>query len=159
MTSARVSRAMRANKSEGRRMRLLLQRAPEEITKPLKAVFLESAQAVQFDAIRLCASNELKALLVSPRAIGVKSNGFKVEFGFRTKQMRTRGWFAHFLEFGTKPHSLARGKKDSGAAGWHPGMAAQPFMQPAADMNRRENRKRVQQAMNIAVKRMVRRGK
>ena len=58
--------------------------------------------------------------------------------------------YAHLVEFGTRPHSLAKGdriaRKDGKRSGsvrqtqgarHHPGTSAQPFLRPALDANRR----------------------
>jgi len=46
-------------------------------------------------------------------------------------------FYAHFIEFGTKPHSLKKGaNRDSGKyqdVKHHPGISSRPFMRPALD--------------------------
>ena len=158
--------AKQHNRRQATKMRRFFQRAPGDIAEEIKEVLLESAQAVQFDAIRLAKSHRVQQALAHPSAIAVGSNGLKVEFGMRTKGQKRIAFFAHFLEFGTRPHYNLKGhntrKKKRrgviipGGSGWHPGMPAQPFLVPAIEMNREENRRRrdkaVRHAMNMALK-------
>ncbi|WP_085908282.1 hypothetical protein [Kiloniella majae] len=163
------------NRRQAARFRRLLQRAPEEITKEVKGEMLEAAYAVQFSAIKYAPYPELKRALADKQAIGIQSNGFKVVMGFRTKSQLKRNdvdYEPAWVEYGTKPHSLKRRdntisvkkRKGSGtgrrvgSGGFHPGTPASPFMTPAAEINRKENRRRVGDAVNKAVKRMVRNG-
>lgn len=44
-------------------------------------------------------------------------------------------WYAHLVEFGTKPHVV--GKTRDGAPIYHPGSKAQPFLRPAREQNKR----------------------
>ena len=59
-----------------------------------------------------------------------------MEFSARIGPSRRRAWFAHFLEFGTRPHMEQRGP-GSGKQGppgppfSHPGSRAFPFLAPA----------------------------
>jgi hypothetical protein len=163
------------NKRQAAKLRRLLQRAPEEITREVKEALVEAAQTVQADAIKRAPYPELKRGLADKQAIGVQSNGFKVVMGFRTKSQLKRNDIDYepaWVEYGTKPHSLKRRdntvsvkkRKGSGTGrrvgggGFHPGTPAQPFMTPAAEINRKENRRRVGEAINTAVKKMVRNG-
>ncbi|KKJ75444.1 hypothetical protein WH95_18560 [Kiloniella litopenaei] len=155
------------NRRQAAKLRRLLQRAPEEITKEVKEALVEAAQTVQADAIKRAPYPELKRALADKQAIGIQSNGFKVVMGFRTKSQLKRNdvdYEPAWVEYGTKPHSLKRrsfvkGKQIRvGSGGQHPGTPARPFMTPAAEINRKENRRRVGDAVNKAVKRMVRNG-
>ncbi|MFD2206635.1 HK97 gp10 family phage protein [Kiloniella antarctica] len=165
------------NKRQAARLRRLLQRAPDEITKEVKEALVEAAERVREDAIKRAPYPELKRALADKQAIGIQSNGFKVVMGFRTKTQLKRskiGYEPAWVEYGTKPHSLKRRDNSvkvkkrkvkgsgtggrTGSGGQHPGTPAQPFMTPAAEMNRKENRRRVGEAINNAVKKMVRNG-
>ena len=87
-----------------RKLRRMLQRLDPEITKEVKAVLRKGAEMIQRDAVALAPVRDgnLRAALADPKAIGVKSNGFKVEVGIRLKRQKRKAWYAHFVEFGTK---------------------------------------------------------
>ena len=164
-----TAKARQHNKREAARVRRFLQRAPGDIADGVKDALLESAETVRADAIKLADSVRVKQALADPRAIGVTSNGFRVEFGIRTKPQKKFAWFAHFLEWGTRPHSLKKGSRRGGhgrgadrlagqSGGWHPGSPAKPFMTPAAEMNRAANRRTVKATFKAAVRKALRHG-
>lgn len=66
-------------------------------------------------------------------------------------------FYARYVEFGTRPHALARNasverghRQDQGD--WHPGARAQPFFYPAFRAAKGQFRNRVQRALRKALK-------
>lgn len=56
----------------------------------------------------------------------------RIVAGGKTKKTGANVFYAHFIEYGTRPHSLAKnGKGDIN----HPGITPKPFMRPALDTN------------------------
>ncbi|MFG6083918.1 HK97-gp10 family putative phage morphogenesis protein [Paracoccus litorisediminis] len=72
-------------------------------------------------------------------------------------------FYARFIEFGTRPHSLARnasldrGKRQDQGGG-HPGTAAQPFFFPAWKKMRAEFRKKIHARAKAAIREAWRNG-
>ena len=65
--------------------------------------------------------------------------------GSRTAKLAVPAWYAHLVEFGTRPHSVARGAKlESGkgrrplrqVAPFHPGARPKPFLRPAFEAHK-----------------------
>lgn len=64
-------------------------------------------------------------------------------------------FYARWVEFGTKPHNVAKGggnKSFKGEAREHPGARAHPFFFPAYRVNRKKAKSRVSRAINKAAK-------
>ena len=125
----------------GARLRQKLQRMPPDITKALKDELWRSIRDVQQTAAELVPtdSGDGKRALGSKAAIGKKSNGFRVEFGLRTKKLLRDVFYLYFIEFGTKGGTI---KSGPGNGRTIPPMKAQPFMKPALEKNRKKIRKR-----------------
>lgn len=74
-----------------------------------------------------------------------------------------RAYYAGWVEFGTAPHSVAKGggtvggrvKARFGGGTPHPGAAAHPFFYPAYRLGKRRARSRITRAMNKAIKRVA----
>lgn len=59
-------------------------------------------------------------------------------------------WFAHFIEFGTSPHSLGGGRE-------HPGTPSKSFMRTAFDKNKKAMLERIASRLGFAVDREINR--
>lgn len=89
----------------------------------------------------------------------VAKNGMRGEVGLRGKKARSRGFYARFIEFGTKGSTVEaeRAKVLSGAGGTFgtraniPARPARPFMQPTWDAKKPEVVSRVERAINKAI--------
>lgn len=157
-----MRRTNRSRVAGARKLRMTLQRLPREITAEIPKAMEQGVKLVQRDAIELAPYAHLKEAMARKAAIGKKSNGFKWEFGFRTKKLKQLGWDAHFVEGGTKPgvRVAKRGKTKKFYGRFeqinHPGTRARPFMLPALEMNRTEMRRLRDTAIKRALKRATR---
>lgn len=142
-----------------RRLQRLLRSLPDDVSGPVKVAIRESAEVVQADWAKRAAplSQRMAHAALSKAAIGKSNNGFGARVGFRTKAMRELAWFAHLIEFGTRPHSLSKGatlrRRRSGLkpGAMHPGTPARPTLGPALRANRRWILKRIRKAVRQAL--------
>ena len=81
-------------------------------------------------------SGNLKNLITAQ----VSKNGLTAEVGIRGKKARSKGFYAYFLEFGTKN------------AGGGQRMAPQPFLQPAWESEKPKIINKVSKVINKAIK-------
>lgn len=80
------------------------------------------------------------------------------------KGQKNDGWYAHLIEFGTKPHNTAKGggttlgqwAGEQGGGIPHPGSPAQPFMRPALDSKAGEAIKAIADAAAKHIAKMAR---
>ncbi len=131
----------------GARVRRALKRLPAEIRGDVAKALKLSVAAVQATAIRLAPvdTGNLREALADPRAIGIRDAGMRVEFGFRTKAIQRKAFYAPFVEFGTKGYQAGDHRRSGTdrhgrqlykrVRRFVPARPAQPFMRPALDMN------------------------
>lgn len=138
-----------------RRLRRTLQRIDPEVTKGVREAMEAGAETVRQAAIRLVPrdTGNLARILAEPRAVGRKSGGFKTEVGFRTKRQRRDGWYAGFVEFGTKGSPGGRRRRRR-----IPPRRAQPFLRPALELSRPRIRKAIELEIRRALTRAARGG-
>lgn len=78
----------------------------------------------------------------------------------RGKGEKNDGWYAHLVEFGTKPHSTAKGGRKAGLSALdarvHPGTPARPFLRPALDNKSAEAIQIIADATGKALARLAR---
>lgn len=149
----------------GPKLRQKLKKAPETIRAGVAAAIEESIKDVQRRAVALAPvdTGNLRDTLASKQAIGIKDKGMRAEFGLRTKSIRKRAYYAHFVEFGTKGYKAGdkrlSGKTAKGKDRYQrvstdvPARPAQPFMRPAFEMARPGIRLRIRKALGDAAKR------
>ena len=69
-----------------------------------------------------------------------------------------KAFYARWIEFGTKPHNVAKGggnKGHRGEAHLHPGTRAYPFFFPSYRANQKKMKSRVNRAINKAAKQVA----
>lgn len=106
------------------KLRRTLRRIGDDASTEIRPIITEAAAAVHADMLALVPkdSGDLAALL--DRA--VSRDGFTARIGLLTARARRLGFYARFLEGGTKGDPARN----------VPAQAARPFMQPALDLNR-----------------------
>jgi HK97 gp10 family phage protein len=92
----------------------------------------------------------------------VAANGLRGEVGLRTKKAKREGFYARFIEFGTKGHKvsveggskkvLSNGDNTFGRSADIPAMPARPFLQPAWDREKDGIINRVNKVIEGAIK-------
>jgi HK97 gp10 family phage protein len=88
----------------------------------------------------------------------IAADGLSAKVGIVSEEAQKDAWYARLVEYGTKPHSLAKGAlapranrrtraklQDQGAQ--HPGAPARPFVAPAFDINRGAIERELAQAL------------
>ena len=119
----------------------------KELTKQLNKLAKKAASGAVRKALRAGGNVILKeARIRVPRRTGTlkKSLGIVARKGTRTsfrvsitnrsgKKFKHDGWYAHFLEFGVRSHTLS---KKNEARRKHPGHKAKPFMRPAYELKK-----------------------
>jgi len=148
------------------RFRSALRHLPEVSRAEIASGLDRTARAIQSTAIALAPldTGRLRRALAAKGAIGRRRKGLEVEFGFRTKSLQKKAFYAPFVEFGTKAYAKGdfrfRGVSDGGRYRKMrvavPARRAQPFFRPAvaANMNlwRREMRAALQRALRRAAR-------
>lgn len=130
------------------RLRQKLRRFPNDVTDEIKDEVRGFAADVEASMKFRAASSSRRVVDSISKAIG--ADGMSAKIGIRGKRARARAWFAHFIEFGTAPHSLgSRG-------GAHPGTAARPFMEPSFEENRVHYQPRIRRAIDAAIAKVSR---
>lgn len=161
--------APRSRVSNADRLMRKLRRMPDEVTEAVKVEINAFATAVLRDAQALAAPSSRRVAANLKKAILRK--GLRAEVGIRGKRGKRVAWFAHFIEFGTRPHSLRRSTRGSRRigklvarleaqirGGWHPGTRARPFLFPAFRMARLVHGKRIRTSVDRALARVARGG-
>lgn len=144
------------------RLRRKLRRLPEAATAALKAAIAEEAEFVQFEQLRrvpVGTGNLASAIEIRLGRDGLSAT---VGVGARTKRAARLGWYAHLVEFGTAPHRvvakrggpgvLADGETVFGVSANHPGTAPRPFVLPALKENQRAVLRRIDDAVDAALR-------
>lgn len=152
----------------GVKFRRALKRLPEHARVEVSNGLDVSARQMQATAVALVPADtgNLKRLLASPSAIGKREKGLRVEFGFRTRSLARKGWYAHFVEYGTKGYSAGqfrfRGQSRAGLGRYRrvarnvPAQPARPFLRPAFDLNLPGHKRRMKEAVRRAVRKAAR---
>lgn len=140
----------------GRQLDDLLQTLPGKIQRNIQRTALRAGAAVYLEEVQRripVASGQLRASArVTSRAAGATVSA-SVKVG------NFVAWYAHMVEFGTRPHVIRAAPGSALRFGGvtvaqvnHPGTRAQPFMRPAADAAFREAiqayTKKLRQRMN-----------
>lgn len=104
-----------------------LERLPRDLEIELAAAMFANAKQMQVECVALVPvdSGNLRDTLARPEALLTEKREFGpyVQFGLRTKQLRKRGWYALFVENGTKGYTKGdkrrAGIRKGGQAKWH----------------------------------------
>lgn len=147
----------------GAKLRRLLRRIPDDITVELRREMSEAAELTEFEMLKrvpVKGGGLARSIGKKPAKDGLL---WMVGPGARGKYaMKVGGWRAKFVEFGTRPHSLAKGaslgfpkrrRKKQGQGAQHPGSAPNPFVRPAFLAAKRIFRPRINAALDRALKR------
>jgi HK97 gp10 family phage protein len=135
------------------KLRRKLKRFPDEMTNGIKVELEEGIKLIQAEAVRRVPVDEgdLKKLLGSKAAVGKKDKGLAWQFGLRTGKLREQGFYALFVEYGTKGFNGtdARGRQIS-----IPAQPERPFMRPAFAKYRKDLRKRIDKRVDEALRKV-----
>jgi HK97 gp10 family phage protein len=121
----------------GRELDDLLRTLPPKMHKNINRAGLRAGAAVYLDEVRQRIPKDSGQLAASAR-ITTRAKGDTVSASVKVGNFVA--WYAHLVEFGTRPHVIKA--KPGGAlrfgsvevrAVHHPGTAAHPFMRPTAD--------------------------
>jgi HK97 gp10 family phage protein len=124
--------------SGGRALDDLLQTLPTKMEKNIMRSALRAGAAVMLEEVKSRIPVASGALRDSAR---ITTRGRKGQVSASVKVGNFQAWYAHLVEFGTRPHTI-RPKEQGGALQFggtltrsveHPGTRGQPFMRPAAD--------------------------
>lgn len=117
-------------------LRKKLRRADDEARKEVRTEVAALARLTRDYARGHVASTSSNvASAISDR---VARDGMGASVGLLTRAARRRAWYAHFIEWGTRPSRKTR----------HPGLPARPFLTPAWEQARTEVGPRVRNAVN-----------
>lgn len=149
-------------------LRRRLAKVPKKVRKAIKAELERSANELVREMKALVPVGETGALRDSIGWTWGDAPAGSMKIGtFRSKEYgkisvtiyagNEDAFYAHFVEFGTRPHSVAenasvdRGlRQDKGVM--HPGAAAKPFFYPVYRANKRRLKGRLTRAINKAMK-------
>lgn len=146
----------------GARLRRILNRIPEAVAAEVKREIDDAAELTKFEMLKRVPVRE--GDLAASIEIWKSRDGLSVKVGpgARTRRAKKRGgWRAKFIEFGTRPHSLAKGAKlggktrrarRQGQGAQHPGAAPRPFIVPAFQAAKAIFRPRINAAVNRALR-------
>lgn len=147
----------------GAKFRRALKRLPAEARREVTVALDQSIRLIQDTAVALAPvhTGKLRRALQSKGAIGWRDKQLRVEFGFRTKTLQRKAFYAPFVEYGTKGYSPGdkriSGRTKGGKVAFKvmkshvAAQPARPFMRPALDMNLAK----IRRIMNAAVKRAI----
>jgi HK97 gp10 family phage protein len=134
-----------------------------ELRRQLKRLEGVAGERVLRSSLRAGATPIRKAAKENaPRRTGELADSIKT----RTKKDKAYGflayvlagaWYAHFPEFGVKPHFQKRSKRFGGRTKRrvHPGHAAQPYLRPAFDEKKDEAVGTVRTKLRAAIARLT----
>jgi len=120
------------------RARIKLRRILTEVDAGIRPAMQDSVNKLQKEIMQNVPVNtgNLKSLITSH----VAKNGLRGEVGLRGKKAREKGFYARFIEYGTKGHKvdaskkvLSSGSNTFGTSANIPAQPARPFLQPAWD--------------------------
>lgn len=75
----------------------------------------------------------------------VDKDGMGASVGILTRAARKRAWYAHFIEWGTRPSRKTK----------HPGLPKRPFLMPAWELAKSKFEPRIRSAVNKAIDRLA----
>ena len=147
----------------GQKMTAVLRRLPATVQQEVATGIDRSIRRVQRTPIMLVPkrTSNLAKVLAAKAAIGKRKKGLEAEFGFRTKRLAKKGWYAHFVEYGTKGYTPGQARFSGfGKRGPRyrivrkpvPARPAQPFLRPALEMNRRGHTIEMRESLRRAVR-------
>lgn len=149
----------------GAKFRRAMKRLPEDARSEITQALDQGIRMVQATAIALAPvrTGNLRKALASRQAIGKRDKGLRVEFGFRTKAIQRKAFYAPFIEYGTKGYNpgdrRSSGRDKRGRQQFKkvkrfvPARPARPFLRPALDLNLPAIRRIVNAAVRRAVAR------
>jgi HK97 gp10 family phage protein len=115
----------------------LLQTLPVKVHRNVNRAALRAGAAVYLEEVKRTIPKR-SGLLVQSARITTRAKGG--ETSASVKVGNSKAWYAHLVEFGTRPHTIrpkANGAMRFGSVTTrevqHPGTRPQPFMRPAAD--------------------------
>ena len=142
-----------------------LRKLPEAAQREVKEALREGAELVQRDAVAMVPvkTGNLRKILSSPRAVRIRKGGLQVVFGITGAKAGRDGFYARFVEFGTKGYSAGQRRRSGADKGGKvkyqrmkrsvPARPARPFMRPAFFKNRLAIRERIRAAVRRALQR------
>lgn len=153
--------AMRATFRGRNRVRRVLARIPEEFRTGIAVSIEETARRIVEDAKRRAPQDT--GTLRNAIDYRVARNGLTATLGIRRRKARRDAFYAHMVEFGTRPHvikpkrgrALRHGKTVFGTEVHHPGTRPQPFLTPAFEAARPEGVASIRAAVKSALTRSV----
>lgn len=146
------------------RARIKLRRILTETNNNVKPAMRDSANLLHKEMVRRVPKDT--GNLAQTITAYVAKNGLRAEVGFRGKKGRRAGFYARFVEFGTKGHKvepkklqmrsgaqvLSDGSQVYGRSANIPALPPRPFMAPTWDTKKPDVVSRVAKAINDAVK-------
>ncbi len=97
-----------------------------ELKEGLRDRLKRAAKIVEDEAKSQTDSKRVRSAITS--TVTVES---LIDYRASIGPLRKRAFFAHFLEFGTRPHLIRNAWGHPGASVAHPGARARPFLAPA----------------------------
>lgn len=157
----------------GNNYRLMLRRMPQAVRAEVTRGLETSVRRMQATAVALAPkmTGNMARQLLSARAIGWRENGQRVEFGFRTRAIAKKAFYAHFVHEGTRGYragdyrfkGIKKGNRKTGEQGgsiyvrikrsYIPPRAANPFLRRALEINIPLHRRDMNEALRRAVRR------
>jgi HK97 gp10 family phage protein len=147
------------------RLRRLLNRIPDEVTAEVKKEIDDGAELVKFEMLKRVPVRD--GTLAASIEIWSGKDGLvkMIGPGAKTRRAKLQAFYAKWVEFGTRPHSLSRGSrlaqpkrnrrgKNAGGA-QHPGTKPRPFIHPAFVAAKSKFRPRINAAIDRALKRVA----
>lgn len=141
-----------------------LRALPERAQREVKAALHSGAIAVQRDAVAMVPvrTGNLKNLLARNGAIRLRKKGLQVVFGITGAKAGRDGFYARFVEYGTKGYTAGQRRRSGTDSRGRvqtrkvkrnvPPRAARPFMRPAFY----KNLPLIKRRLRIAVRRALR---
>lgn len=141
-----------------------LRQLPEKSQRAIKFELERGARLVQTDAVAMAPerTGNLKKLLSRRSAIRIRKKGLQVVFGITGAKAGRDGFYARFVEFGTKGYSPGERRRSGTSASGGvqtkrikrnvPPRKAQPFMRPAFHKNLLKIQRRLRAAIRRALK-------
>jgi HK97 gp10 family phage protein len=141
-----------------------LRELPEKAQREVKFELEHGARRVQADAVSMVPvrTGNLRKILASPGAVRIRKRGLQVVFGITGVKAARDGFYARFIEFGTKGYQAGQrrrsGTDKQGRVQTRrlkrnvPPRAARPFMRPAFMKNLPKLQRRLRAAIRRALK-------
>lgn len=149
------------SRAQADRLTRLLRKLPDRVQEAIQAPIADYAEAVLQGARsrvpqRYRHTGQLRKAITKR----IAKDGLTARVGVLSKRGKESAFYAHFVEFGTRPHSIAKGGATKRGARVfhrpHPGAKAHPFLFPAAEAAKNpfiaEMNKAVRQALEDATR-------